>query len=84
MSSKATDPLSYRGLSLQSCAFKIYLPVLNARLNLYLESNGKIHNSQNGLRKKCGTRDHLYSLTNMVKEKIDKKVPVYVCYVDFK
>ena len=79
-SSKATDPLRYRGLSLQSCVHKIYSSVLNAKLNIYLESNGKIHNSQNGFRKKPGTIDHLYSLMNMVKEKIDKKEPVYACY----
>ena len=82
--SKATDPLSYRGLSLQSCVYKIYSSVLNARLNTYLESQGKIHNSQNGFRKKRGTIDHLYSLTSIVKDKIDKKQPVYACYVDFK
>ena len=83
-SSKATDPLRYRELSLQSCVHKIYSSVLNAKLNIYLESNGKIHDSQNGFRKKPGTIDHLYSLMNMVKEKIDKKEPVYACYVDFK
>ena len=47
-SSKATNPPSYRGLSLQSCVYKIYSSVLNARLNTYLESNNKIH----GFRKK--------------------------------
>ena len=82
--SKAIDPLSYRGLSLQSCVYKIYSSVLNARLNTYLESHDKIHNGQNGFRKKCGTIDHLYSLTSIVKDKIDKKEPVYTCYVDFK
>ena len=64
--------------------YKIYLSILNARLNVYLESNGKIHDSQNEFRKKCGTIDHLHSLMNLVKEKIDKNKPVYVCYVDFK
>ena len=83
-SSKATDPLSYRGLSLQSCVYKIYSSVLNARLNTYLESNNKIHDSKNGFRKKRGTKDHLYSLMNMVKEKMDKKELVYACYVDFR
>ena len=64
--------------------YKIYSSVLNARLNTYLESHNKIHNGQNGFRKKCGTIDHLYSLTSIVKDKIDKKEPVYACYVDFK
>ena len=82
--SKAIDPLSYRGLSLQLCVYKIYSSVLNARLNTYLESHVKIHNGQNGFRKKRGTIDHLYSLTSIVKDKIDKKEPVYACYVDFK
>ena len=82
--SKATDPLSYRGLSLQLCVYKIYSSVLKARLNTYLESHDKIHNSQNGFRKKHGTIDHLYSLTSMVKDKIDRKESVYACYVDFK
>ena len=82
--SKAIDPLSYRGLSLQLCVYKIYLSVLNARLNTYLESHGKIHNGQNGFRKKRGTINHSYSLTSIVKDKIDKKEPVYACYVDFK
>ena len=58
--------------------------MLNARLNTYLKSHEEIHNSQNGFRKKRGTIDHLYSLTSMVKDKIDRKEPVYACYVDFK
>ena len=44
----------------------------------------KIHDSQNGFRKKCGTVDHLYSLTSMVKHKINRKEPAYACYVEFK
>ena len=84
MSSKATNPLNYRGLNLQSCLYKIYSSVLNARLNTCLESNNKIHDSQNGLRKKQGTIDHLYRLMNIVKEKIDQREPIYACYVDFR
>ena len=82
--SKATDPLSYRGLSLQLCVYKIYTSVLNARLNTYLKNHDKTHNNQNGFRKKRGTINHLYSLTSMVKDKINRKEPVYACYVDFK
>ena len=57
---------------------------MNARLNTYLESHNEIHDSQNDFRIKRGTVDHPYSLTSMVKDKIDKKEPVFACYVDFK
>lgn len=82
-SSVSTKPLSYRGLSLQSCAYKIYSAVLNKRLSYHLESNNLLSNCQNGFRKDRSCVDHVYTLCDLVKTKINNKQKVYCAYVDF-
>ncbi|MES9880570.1 MAG: endonuclease/exonuclease/phosphatase family protein, partial [Sedimenticola sp.] len=60
------DPLSYRGISLTSCMYKLYCFILNKRLSTWAEINGKIVDEQNGFRKHRSTIDHLSSLTNII------------------
>lgn len=46
----STEPLTYRGLGLQSCIYKSYSYILNRRLTNYLETRGLINETQNGFR----------------------------------
>ena len=75
------NPLSYRGLSLQSCVYKIFCGILNNRLTSYLEAEDKIHNSQNGFRKNRGCLDHVQVLLNILQER--KNLATYCTFVDF-
>ena len=77
-------PLSYRGLSLLSCIYKIYSSVLNNRLVIYLENNNILHDEQNGFRSKRSCQDHIFSLTSLVKNKINESGNIFACYVDFR
>lgn len=84
-SSISTDPLSHRGLAMQSCIFKIYCLLLNRRLSSYVEENGLLHECQNGFRKGRSCVDHIYSLTELIK--LNQPTPdaqVYACFVDLK
>ena len=82
--SRPTDPLSYRGLSLQCCMYKIYSKIMNIRLNSYLNDNNILSESQNGFRSKRSTIEHVFTLTEGVECYYKKhKQPVYVCFVDF-
>lgn len=49
-SSISTQPLTHRGLALQSCVYKLYSLLLNKRLLNYFENNNMLHETQNGFR----------------------------------
>ena len=79
------DPLSYRGLSLQSCIYEVYSNVIDNRLYNFVEEHNLLHEAQNGFRKKRSTIEHVYSLVQSVE--LNKKLngkPSYVCFVDFR
>lgn len=82
-SSISTQPLSYRGLSLQSCAYKLYSAVLNTRMCVHLEHNNVLSNAQNGFRKHRSCVDHVYTMCDLIKSKINDKKKIYACYIDF-
>ncbi len=44
------DPLNYRGIILASSAYKLYAGILNRRLTIWTELNGKVGDEQNGFR----------------------------------
>ena len=50
-SKREIDPLKFRGISLQSCVYKIFSNLLNVRLTKYLEANDLLEDEQNGFRK---------------------------------
>lgn len=80
----STEPLSFRGIALQSCVYKIYSGVLNARVYAFLESRGLIANSQNGFRENRSCVDHVFTFTELVKNQIANGKKVYSLFVDFK
>lgn len=78
-------PLTHRGLALQSCIYKIYSSVLNARLTTYLEEGELIEETQNGFRKKRSCIDHIYTLSETIR--MNTSTPqskVYACFVDLR
>ena len=84
MSSKPTDPLSYRGLSLQCCIYKTYSKLVNKRLNSYLETENILCESQNGFRPKRSTTEHVFCLIEILQICKESKQSTFCCFVDFK
>ena len=60
------DPLSYRGISLQSTVLKLYTYILYQRLSRWLEENNILSDLQNGFRPQRSCQDHMLSLYNII------------------
>lgn len=85
---KKGDPLdcnNYRGISITSCLGKTFNSVLCQRLNHYIESEGRISDTQAAFRKKHSTCDHIYVLKSLVNKYVARhKSKLYCCFVDFR
>ena len=55
-----SDPDNYRGISLLSILSKCYTYVLNKRLEVWAENQGKVVEEQGGFRKGRSTVDHIF------------------------
>ena len=79
-----TDPLSYRGLSLQCCMYKLYSKILNERYMSHMENLGEFCENQNGFRKHRSTNEHIFTLCNTIRlNKVLNKNSTFACFVDF-
>ena len=74
------DTNKYRGITLLSIVGKVYCSVLNTRLYNYCECNNLIVEEQAGFRKNKSTVDHLFSLTEIIKNRRPK--PTYCAFLD--
>lgn len=75
---------NYRAISLMDCISKIFMGVLNIRLNKWLEQNDKLSESQAGFRRGYSTSDNIYNLSCIVELKKLQKKKVYAFFVDFR
>lgn len=79
------EPLTHRGLALQSCIYKLYSAVLNTRLVSHLENMDLISETQNGFRKNRSCTDHVFTLSETIR--LNTSTPqskVYACFVDMR
>lgn len=85
-SSVSTVPLSFRGIALQSCVYKIFSFILNTRLSTHVEENGCLSNMQNGFRKNRSCSDHVMVLTETIRHHLAQSPSnrVYCAFVDKK
>lgn len=83
-SSDPRDPLSYRGITLTPCAYKLYCSVLNNRLVKWLEEREIINDEQNGFIKGRSTIDHVSTLTSIIETRKKCKLSTFVSFIDFK
>ncbi len=79
-----SDVNNYRGITLVSCLAKIFTGVLNARLNIWIESNNVLSDSQFGFRSGRSTVDAIFVLNAIVKKKKNDKGRLYCAFVDLK
>ena len=83
--SNSTNPLKYRGLSLQSCIFKLFCSVLNNRLNSYFSDIGAIADEQNGFRGGRSCLHHIFSLLTVARNEIkSSKGQLFATFIDFR
>ena len=76
-------PLDHRGISLMSTVAKAFSAILNKRLAEYLEIHNIYVDEQNGFRRLRSCLDHLYTLTTIVRNRKQRGLPTYCCFVDF-
>jgi hypothetical protein len=77
------DPTSYRGITLASSMCKLYAGVLNRRLNVWSDVNGKVNDEQNGFRTARSCGDHLSTLTQIIETRKKKNQSTFVSFIDF-
>ena len=75
-------PLNYRGISLLSTVSKVYTSVLNNRLKVYLEMLNLLAEEQNGFRKGRSCLDHAFTLSTIVKNRIQNKQSTFLAFID--
>ena len=75
-------PLNYRGISLTSCVSKVYSGVLNNRINTYTDLIGIIAEEQNGFRKGRSCEDHVFTLSTIIKNRLNLSKNTFACFID--
>ena len=50
----------------------------------YQEANGLIHEEQNGFRQKRSCSDHIFTITSVIRNKLNDNTSVYAAYMDFR
>ena len=76
-------PLSYRGISLISCIYKLYSSILNIRLVDHLERTGCLVDEQNGFRKGRACIDHIYVVSTITRARIRQNKSTFACFINF-
>ena len=76
-------PLNYRGISLLSCISKVYTAMLNTRIVQYCDTLELLVDEQNGFRSKRSCSDHIFTLTSIIRNKMEQKSPIYAAFIDF-
>ena len=76
-------PLSHRGISLMSTVAKIFSAIINNRLTTFMESHGIYAEKQNGFRRLRSCLDHLYTLTNIIRNRKAHNQETFCAFIDF-
>lgn len=62
----------YRGVTLMTTFYKIYMMVLAERVRKECEGKGMIPQNQTGFRKEMGTLDNIYILNYLVNKQLER------------
>ena len=77
------DPNNYRGISLTSNLSKVFIHILNSRLQRWAEENGVIGEEQAGFRRNYSTADNVFILHSVINKYLSRHKKLYVAFVDF-
>ena len=81
------DPKSaenYRPITLLSCFGKLFMSIINNRLNNYAEQHDNINWCQTGFRKTFSTSDNLFILKSLIDIMQSQHKRLYCWFLDFK
>ena len=79
------NPNNYRGISILSCAGKLFSTILTKRLDDFLKDNALINAVQIGFTKKARTADHMFVLRTLIEKYTkDKCGKLFACFLDFR
>ena len=80
-----SDPSNYRGISLSSCMSKLFITILNSRIEAFLTENDLIAMNQNGFKRGHRTEDNVMILRSLFNKYVTtSNQKLYVAFIDFK
>ena len=78
------DTNNYRGIIISSCVGKLFLRIINKRIEKFMSENDKWSKNQCGFKKDHRTEDNLFLLKTIHEKYVKKQnTKVYVAFVDF-
>jgi hypothetical protein len=75
---------NYRGITIGPILAKLFVMILDKRLNEWAKQHGLRAKGQTGFRKDYRITDQFFILRTLIKQSKAKKKPLYCCFVDFK
>jgi len=78
------NPSNYETTMISPLVDKLYGNILEKKLSIWIESEGKQAKGQGGFRRKNSVRDHLITLRIIVEECCNDKSNLFCCFVDFR
>ena len=75
-------PINNHGISLLSCVGKMYSSFLSNRMLSYCELCNIIVDEQNGFRKNRSCNDHIFSLSSIIRNRLNNGEPTFAVFLD--
>ena len=75
------DPTNFRPITILSCVSKLFMAILNERLNKFSDDFLILCENQTGFRKSYSTMDNLFIVHSFFE--ILKMKKMYCCFIDF-
>ena len=76
------SPENYRPITILSCFGKLFTPILNARLNKFIDVHNILEENQAAFRAGCSTMDHIFVLHALTEIALQKK-KLFCSFIDF-
>ena len=83
-SGEVSDANCYRGITINSCLSKLFMLLMNNRLQEFCDDRGIINFNQIGFTKGYRPADHVFTMKTVIDKSIHNKKPLHVCFVDFR
>ena len=80
----SSDVNNYRGITINSCLSKLFMLLLNDRLQTFCDKENIILYNQIGFRKCFRPADHVFTLKTLIDQAFSEKKQLFTCFVDFK